>query len=305
MPQKFEVHILGCGSALPTRKHLPSCQVVDVRDKLLLLDCGEGAQLAWRKTGLNWQKISHIFLTHAHGDHVFGLPGLISTMGLLGRTAPLFVHGPSTLQPFIQCVVEQFCTNLDYEIHFEPVDSTRHQIIFEDRSMKVWSLPLQHRVPCCGYLIQEKPGLPHILRKMIDFYNIPTWAINHIKAGEDWKTETGAVIPHERLTTPPDPVRSYAYCSDTMPTADLTEWLRGVDLLYHEATYADDDIDQAQRYGHSTARQAATVARAANVKKLLLGHFSARYDDENVLLEEAKSIFQNAFLAHEELRITP
>ena len=303
--QKFEIHIIGCGSALPTRKHLPSCQVVDVRDKLLLLDCGEGAQLAWRKTGLSWQKITHIFLTHAHGDHVFGLPGLISTMGLLGRTAPLFVHGPATIQPFIQCIVDSFCANLDYEIHFEAVDSTRHQIVFEDRSMEVWTLPLQHRVPCCGYLIKEKPGQPHIRREMIDFYGIPTWAINRIKAGEGWTTADGEVIPHERLTAPADPVRSYAYCSDTMPAPLLTEWLHDVDLLYHEATYANAEIDHAQRYGHSTAGQAATVARDAHVKKLLLGHFSARYEDEDVLLDEAKCIFPNTFLAHEGLKTTP
>ena len=304
MAQKFEVYIIGCGSALPTRKHLPSCQVVDVRDKLLLLDCGEGAQLAWRKTGLNWQKISHIFLTHAHGDHVFGLPGFLSTMGLLGRTAPLYIHGPSQLQTFVEFMKAHFFADIDYEIHFNAVDITSHQLIFEDRSMEVWSLPLKHRLPCCGYLIKEKPGLPHIRRDMIDFYEIPTWAINHIKAGQDWTMPDGKVIPNNRLTTPADPVRSYAYCSDTMPVETLPEWIRGVDLLYHEATYAESEIDHAQRYAHSTARQAASIAREAEVGKLLIGHFSARYDDENVLLEEAKKVFSNTFLAYEELHLT-
>lgn len=304
MAQRFDVHIIGCGSALPTRKHLPSCQVVDVRDKLLLLDCGEGAQMAWRQTGLSWQRISHIFLTHAHGDHVFGLPGFLSTMGLLGRTAPLFIHGPSQLQTFVEFMKAHFLADMDYEIHFSAIDTTRHQIIFEDRSMEVWSLPLRHRLPCCGYLIKEKQGLPHIRREMIDFYGIPTWAINRIKKGADWTTAGGDAVPHSRLTTPPDPVRSYAYCSDTMPVPELAEQIRGINLLYHEATYADAEHELAERYGHSTARQAATVARDAEVQQLVLGHFSARYENENILLQEAKAVFENSILAYEGLQIT-
>lgn len=304
MPQKFEVHIIGCGSALPTRKHLPSCQVVDVRDKLLLLDCGEGAQLEWRKTGLNWQKITHIFLTHAHGDHVFGLSGFLSTMGLLGRTAPLYIHGPSNLQTYVEFMKAHFFPDFDYEIHFHAIDASLHQCIYEDRSMEVWSLPLKHRLPCCGYLIREKPALPHIRREMIDFYGVPTWAINRIKAGEDWTTPEGEMIPNSRLTTPADPVRAYAYCSDTMPTAELAEWCRGIDLLYHEATYAEEERQQAERYFHSTASQAAATAKAANVRKLLIGHFSARYEDENLLLEEAKKVFPNTYLASEGMQIT-
>ena len=304
MAQKFDIHIIGCGSALPTRKHLPSCQVVDVRDKLLLLDCGEGAQLAWRKTGLNWQKITHIFLTHAHGDHVFGLPGFLSTMGLLGRTAPLYIHGPSQLQTFVEFMKAHFLADMDYEIHFTAVDTTSHALIFEDRSMEVWSLPLNHRLPCSGYLIKEKPGQRHIRRDMIDFYDVPTWAINNIKSGEDWTTAEGEIISNERLTTPPDPVRSYAYCSDTMPVPELAEWIHNVDLLYHEATYAEAEISHAQRYAHSTASQAAGIAKAAHAKKLLLGHFSARYEDESILLKEAKTVFDNTFLAQEELCIT-
>ena len=302
--QPFDVHILGCGSALPTRKHLPSSQVVNLREKLLLIDCGEGAQLAWRTTGLNWQKISHILLTHAHGDHVFGLPGFLSTMGLLGRTAPIYVHGPSSLQTFVEYMKAHFFADIDYEIHFQPVDTTAHKIIFEDRSMEVWSLPLQHRLPCCGYLIKEKEGLPHIRREMIDFYGIPVWAINRIKAGDDWTTEDGTTVPHAHLTTPPDRVRSYAYCSDTMAVDGLTEWVHGVDLLYHEATYADAERALAERYGHSTARQAATVAKEANVGQLMIGHFSSRYADETILLREAQEVFAKTILAREGLRIT-
>lgn len=304
MPQKFEVHIIGCGSALPTRKHLPSCQVVDIRDKLMLIDCGEGAQLEWRKTGLNWQKITHIFLTHAHGDHVFGLPGFLSTMGLLGRTAPLYIHGPSNLQTYVEFMKAHFFPYFDYDIRFHAIDASLHQCIYEDRSMEVWSLPLKHRLPCCGYLIKEKPTLPHIRREMIDFYGIPTWAINRIKAGEDWTTPEGEVVPNSRLTTPADPVRAYAYCSDTMPTEELAEWCRGIDLLYHEATYAEGEKQQAERYFHSTASQAAATAKAADVRKLLIGHFSARYEDESLLLEEAKKVFPNTYLAAEGMQVT-
>lgn len=303
--QTFDIHVLGCGSALPTRKHLPSAQVVNLRDKLLLLDCGEGTQLAWRSTGLNWQHINHIFLSHAHGDHVFGLPGLISTMGLLGRTSPLFIHGPSNLQTFIEFMRVHFFADIDYEIHYQAVDTHLYEMIFEDRSMEVWSLPLEHRVPCCGYLIKEKQGLPHIRREMIDHYGIPTWAINRIKAGDDWTTDEGEVIPHSRLTTPPDRVRSYAYCSDTMPVEKMAEWIEGVDLLYHEATYAEAEAALAERYGHSTARQAALVAKAAHAHRLLLGHFSSRYADERVLLQEAQEVFPNTLLALEGLRISP
>ena len=297
--QTFDLHILGCGSALPTRRHLPTSQVINLRNKLMMIDCGEGAQLSWRHTRLGWDKLTHIFISHAHGDHVFGLPGLISTMALLGRTAPLFIHGPSTLRPFIQCVLANFCQNMDYEVEFTAIDTTCHELIFEDRSMEVWSLPLSHRVPCCGYLIKEKPGQPHIRREMIDYYGIPTWAINRIKAGDDWQTPDGETVPNARLTTPPDPVRSYAYCSDTMPVAAMSEWIHGVTLLYHEATYGDDRADNAALYCHSTARQAAEVARAAEVQRLLIGHYSARYEDENVLLQQAQSVFPDTILASE------
>ncbi len=301
MAQKFDVHILGCGSALPTHKHLPSCQVVNVRDKLFMLDCGEGAQLSWRHTGLGWSRLGHVFITHAHGDHVFGLPGLISSMALMGRTAPLHIYAPSSLRPFVQCVLANFCVGMDYDVEFHAVDTMRHALIYDDRSIEVWSLPLQHRVPCCGYLLKEKQGLPHIRREMIDFYGIPTWAINGIKAGQDWQTPDGQTVPCSRLTTPADPVRSYAYCTDTMPTDALPEMIRGVNLLYHEATYADAECAMAKNYAHSTASQAALVAQRAEAGQLMLGHFSARYDDESQLLHEAQSIFPNTILASERM----
>jgi len=270
-----------------------------------MIDCGEGTQLAWRGTRLNWQRLTHIFITHAHGDHVFGLPGLISSMALMGRKAPLIIHGPAQLRPFLQCVLANFCQGMDYQVEFVTVDTTEHKRVYVDRSMEVWSLPLKHRVPCCGYLIKEAPIADHIRREMIDFYKVPLQAIKAIKAGGDWTTPDGQVVPHERLTTPAEPARSYAYCSDTMPVPEVAEWCQGVDLLYHEATFADVHQQRAQEVGHSTAREAAMVAKASNAKRLLLGHFSARYPDEEMLLREAQEVFPNTILAAEGLCITP
>ena len=303
--EPFRVHILGCGSALPTLRHMSSMQVVECRGKLFMVDCGEGAQVQLRRSGLSFEKLGHIFITHLHGDHCFGLIGIISTFGLLGRIATLHIHAPEELRPMLQAQLDMFFNyDIGYKVEFHGVDTKKQQVIYEDRSLTVETIPLNHRMPCAGYLFREKPSLPHIRREMIDFYEIPTWAINNIKAGQDWTTATGEVIANSRLTSPADPVRSYAYCSDTMPVAGLTEWCQGVDLMYHEATYAEAERALAQKYFHSTAHQAAKVAHAAKVKRLLLGHFSSRYEDEQLLLNEAKEVFPETLLAHEELKIT-
>ena len=302
--EPFRVHILGCGSALPTLRHYPSAQIVEVREKLFMVDCGEGVQMQLRRCRVRFTKVSHVFISHLHGDHCFGLIGMISTFGLLGRTAKLHIHANVLLNDMLQRQMALFCHDLGYEVEFHQIDVTRREVIYEDRSLTVETIPLTHRLPTCGFLFREKPLLPHIRREMIDFYEIPTWAINNIKAGQDWTTATGEVIANSRLTTPADPVRSYAYCSDTMPVAGLTEWCQGVDLMYHEATYAEAERALAQKYFHSTAHQAAEVAHAAKVKRLLLGHFSSRYEDEQLLLNEAKEVFPKTLLAHEELKIT-
>lgn len=300
----FNVKILGCGSALPTSHHLPSAQVVEVRGKLLLLDCGEGVQLQLRHQHLNLMRIGHVFITHAHGDHCFGLPGLISTFSLLGRKTPLHVFAPATLQPFFDCIIDSFCVGMQYEVTFTPVDPERCEVVCETSSFRVSSLPLRHRVPCCGYLIEEQPSLPHIRPEMIAEYDIPHWAINNIKAGADWTAANGEVISHERLTRPAEPPCRYAYCTDTMPNPELPALIEGVDMLYHEATYAEADASKATLVGHSTATQAAEIARAAHVGRLLIGHFSARYDDETPLLHEAQAIFPATELADEGLEVT-
>lgn len=299
--KSFKVHILGCGSALPTLQHYASSQIVEFRDKCFMIDCGEGTQMQVRHTHIHFSKIQAVFISHIHGDHCFGLIGMISTFGMLGRTAPLHIYAPAELESILNAQVELFCTGLEYNIVFHAVDTTERVVVYEDRSLIVETIPLEHRVPCCGFIFREKPALPHIRRDMIDFYNIPISQINNIKAGAGWTTPDGDFVPHERLTVPADAPRSYAYCSDTRYLPHLHELIKGVSTLYHESTYAEDNVEKARIYHHSTAAQAAMVARDANVGKLLLGHYSSRYRDESVLLDEAKAIFPNSYLTNEKL----
>ena len=296
----FRVHILGCGSALPTTRHLPSMQVVDCRGKLFMIDCGEGAQLQLRRSELSFNKLGHIFISHLHGDHCFGLIGLISTFGLLGRTATLHVYAPAQLEPMLQAQLDMFFNyDIGYKVEFHPIDTTKQQVIYEDRSVSVESIPLDHRMPCAGFLFREKPLQPHIRREMIDMYGIPVSQINNIKNGADYITPDGTVVPNHKLVTPSDAPRAYAYVSDTCYLPQLAQELKGVNLMYHEATYASDNEAMAAKYFHSTARQAATVALEAQVGQLLLGHYSSRYDNENVLLNEAREVFANTKLSCE------
>ena len=297
--EPFRVHILGCGSALPTLHHNASAQVVEIRGKLFLVDCGEGTQVQLRRSRLRFTKISAVFITHLHGDHCFGLIGMLSTFGLLGRTARLAIYAPAALEDMLKQQMQLFCHDFDYEVDFHAVDTSQQQVIYEDRSLTVESIPLEHRMPCCGYLFREKPSMPHIRRDMIDFYQIPTSQINNIKAGADWTSPDGEVVKNERLVEPADPTRSYAYCSDTRYIPTLHSRIKGVSTLYHESTYGEDNLLMAQKYYHSTARQAALVARDAEVGQLLLGHYSSRYEDEQVLLREARDVFENTQLTDE------
>ena len=297
--EPFRVHILGCGSALPTLRHNASSQLVEVRDRLLMLDCAEGTQMQLRRSHMRFTKLGHVFITHLHGDHCFGLIGMISTFGLVGRTATLHIHAPKELGPILQEQITFFTHDLGFDVKFHPVDTIVRKAVYEDRSIIVESIPLEHRVPCCGYLISEKPTQPHIRPDMLESYDIPRSQVNNIKSGADWITADGDVIPNSRLVTPADPVRRYAYISDTRYMPQLAEQLKGVDTLYHESTYGEDHLKNADKYCHSTARQAAMVARKAGVGKLLLGHYSARYEDEHVLLDEAKEVFENTFLTNE------
>ncbi len=297
--EPFKVHILGCGSALPTLQHNASSQIVELREKLFMIDCGEGTQIQLRRSRIHFSKIIAVFISHLHGDHCFGLPGMISTFGMTGRTAPLHIYAPAAFEPILEQTLSFFCQGLEFKVVFHAVDTTQNKVVYEDRSLMVETIPLQHRIDCCGYLFREKPILPHIRRDMIDFYKIPISQINNIKAGADWVTAEGEVIANSRLTTPAEPARSYAYCSDTRYIKTLHELVKGVSTLYHESTYSAEDAERARLYWHSTSQDAAKVARDASVGKLLLGHFSARYNNESQLLEEAKEIFPNSYLTCE------
>lgn len=301
--EKFEVHILGCGSALPTTRHLATSQVINIREKLFMIDCGEGAQVQLRKSRLKFSRLNHIFISHLHGDHCFGLMGLISTFGMLERTANLHIHCHADLQRILEPQIEFFCKGMPYNVVFELFNPGEQAVIYDDRSVSIETIPLRHRVPCCGFLFREKPTPNHIRRDMIDFYQIPTYLINRIKNGEDYVLEDGTVIPNTRLTTPSDPPRSYAYCSDTCYLPRICEQIKGCDLLFHEATFADADAKRAKETFHTTAPQAAEIAKAAQVKKLVIGHYSARYEDESILLKEASEVFPQTILAQENLKI--
>ena len=299
--EPFRIHILGCGSALPTLKHNASSQVVDIRGKLFMVDCGEGTQVQLRRYRVSFTRLQAVFISHLHGDHCFGLIGMISTFGMLGRTATLHVYAPGEFERMLQMQMDMFCKGLEFAVVFHAVDTTKHQVIYEDKSLTVASIPLEHRVPCCGFLFREKPLLPHIRRDMIDCYQIPISQINNIKNGADWITEEGELVENSRLTYPAEAPRSYAYCSDTRYIPTLHQLVKGVDVLYHESTYDSEHEARAKLYYHSTAAQAAQVALDAGVGKLLLGHYSARYDDESVILREAQKIFPNSFLTAEEM----
>ncbi len=299
----LELHILGCGSALPTRRHLPSAQVLVTKGKQFLIDCGEGTQLQFRRTHLNFNNVQAVFISHLHGDHCFGLIGLISTMGLLGRHAPLYIYSPNELEGLMRPQLDFYCKELPFEVYFVGFDPYKHTCIFEDRTMEVITIPLKHRIPCAGFLFREKPKERHILKVWLDKYQVPLHAIPALKAGEDYVTSDGLCIPNSSLTKAPTAPKSYAYVSDTAYHPSIIPIIKEVDLLYHEATFGNDEADKAVTTFHSTAEQAGRIAKDAGVKHLLIGHFSARYTDESCLLEEARKEFEAVTLAQEGMKL--
>ncbi len=224
---------------------------------------------------------------------------MLSTFGLLGRTSTMHVYGEPALGNILQGQMKAFCRDLGYEVEFHPIDTTRQCVIYDDRSLTVETIPLNHRLPCAGFLFREKPTLPHIRRDMLECYDIPVSQIQNIKNGMDFVQPDGTVISNDRLVSPADAPRSYAYVSDTKYLPSLAGQLKGVNTLYHETTYGDDNLAMAEKYHHSTARQAAQLASDASVGKLLMGHYSSRYDDEQVLLRQAQEVFPNSFLTKE------
>lgn len=301
--EKFQVTILGCGSATPSPKHYTSSQVVEVRGKLFMVDCGEGTQIQLRRSRVAFARINHIFISHLHGDHCFGLLGMISSFGLLGRTSPLYIHAPQELENMLVREMDFYCRDLEYKVVFQGFDPGTTGTVYQDRSITVTAFPLKHRVPCAGFLFRENPTADHLNRSAADYYGVPQWDFNRIKEGGDFTLPDGTVIPHERLTTPSGPVRSYAYCCDTAYNPSMLPIIKEANVIYHDSTYAEQDKDRANKHFHSTAADAARIALQANAGSLVLGHFSARYPDETILLDEAKQIFSNTILAKENLTI--
>ncbi len=285
-----------------TPRHQPSCQVLNVRDNLAMIDCGEGAQLAVRRMGLKLMRLNHIFISHLHGDHCFGLPGLVSTMALLNRTNSLTIHTFKDGAELFGQMLDYFCRERPFEVRFNVID-THKRVIWEDNAMTVTSFPLVHRVPAVGFLFREKPKMRHIIGDEVRRLGIPHYAMNSLRQGQDWITPEGGIIPNDQLTTPADHAISYAYCSDTKYSKRVIKHVEGVDWLYHEATYDDSLRIKAHKRYHSTALEAATVAREAGVRQLILGHFSKRYLDDTILLNEAQTVFPATRLANEGLTI--
>ncbi len=295
----FSVTILGCSSALPTANRFPSAQLVSVRNHHFLVDCGEGAQMQLRRYGIGFSRINHILISHLHGDHLFGLFGLLSTMSMLGRKTPLHIFAPAGLQQILDEHFAHFGDGMTYAPVVHELNAERQEVVVESHSLTITAFPLYHRVPTCGFLFREKTPPLNIRKELIEKYGLSLRDIVAIKNGADHALPDGRLVPNAELTYQPFAPRSYAYCSDTMYHEAVAQAVRGVDLLYHEATFAQAMHDFAVERGHSTALQAAQIARMAEVKQLILGHFSSRYKSTEVLLHEAQSVFADTQLAEE------
>ncbi len=300
----FSLTILGSNSALPTSDRYPTAQILNVSERFFLIDCGEGTQMQLRRNKVNFSKINHIFLSHLHGDHVFGLMGLISTFGLLGRTRKLTIHAHADLKELLNPQLKYFCQDLPYNIEYKDLSYDEKVIIYEDKKVKVESFPLAHRVPTCGFLFSEKAKEPNVRKEAIFKYNLEVREIVALKNGGQFTDDNGRVVPEEELIIPVPRPKSYAFCSDTKYFRRLIPNITGVDLLYHEATFLHELKNLAKSSMHTTAKQAGVIARDANVGKLLIGHFSSRYKDLDPLYREAKAEFSNVILAKDNQTFT-
>jgi len=295
----FELTILGSSSAIPTSERYPTAQVLNASGRFFLIDCGEGTQIQIRRQKIGFSKIQHIFISHLHGDHFYGLIGMISTFNLLGLKKDIHIYSPSQLKDIIQPQLDFLKAGLQFKIIFHPLNLKKTQQIYSDEKMEVTSFPLKHSIGTCGFLFKEVQKEANIKKECIEKYNIPIPKIREIKQGAGFETSEGVFIPHEKLTTPPPPPRSYAFCSDTAFHPPIAEVIKDVDLLYHEATFTEELKEWAKNTLHSTAREAAEIAQMANAKKLILGHFSARYKTVAPFLEEARAVFPNTVTAED------
>ncbi len=299
----FSVSILGCGAAIPLTHRNPSAQVVNVKEQLYLFDCAEGTQVQLRKNHFRLQKIENIFISHLHGDHYFGLMGLITSLHLLGRESALHIYAYHQLEQIIQMHLHASKTVLRYPLHFHAIDPDRNEVIMENKTVSVSSIPMKHNFPTCGFLIREHQGKPNIRKDFLEGKSLDVSDYGRIKRGEDYIDSAGKVYPNADITLPPAPPRSYAYCTDTAYDEGIIPIIENIDLLYHEATFMEDRKADAEAKFHSTAMQAASIARKAHAGQLIIGHFSARYKEMDKMLDEAREIFANTVLAEDGLSI--
>ncbi|MBQ2018591.1 MAG: ribonuclease Z [Alistipes sp.] len=300
----ISVTILGNSSAKPTAKGHPSAQVVNINEQLFLVDAGEGVQRQMARCGISPLKLRAVFISHLHGDHVFGLFPLLSTLGLYGRRTPLKIYAPRPFGEALEGFLRLFESDLPYTPEWVEVDTTKHQIIFENDTTEIWSLPLRHRVPTAGYLFRQKEPALNVTKYAIERYELDMHQIVAAKRGEDIELTSGEIIANDMLTYRPYPPMSYAYCSDTNYSARLAKMCEGVDMLYHEATYDASMQKMAKLRGHSSTTDAAKVAKMAGAGKLLIGHFSSRYKELEPLLQECREIFPETYIAEEKQTFT-
>lgn len=289
--------ILGFNSAIPTINSAPTAQFLEMEERHFLIDCGEGTQVQLRKAKARFSKINHIFISHLHGDHCFGLPGLIASFRLLGRETPLHIYGPKGIKEMLETVFRLTETHKGFEVVYHELDKNYSEKIFEDNRVEVFTIPLDHRIYCNGYLFREKPKERHLNMQEISKYpEIQTCDYHNLKLGKDFVLSDGYILKNEILTKEPSKSVSYAFCSDTRYFESIVPVIENVDVLYHEATFLHDLKEMADYTGHTTALEAARIARKANVGKLILGHFSNRYGDLSVFTNEARQVFPNTFL---------
>lgn len=297
--QNFELTILGCSSATPTSKRNPTAQLLNIAERFFLIDCGEATQIQLRKFKLKFQRINHIFISHLHGDHYLGLLGLLSSMHLLGRTVEIHLYCPAELQEIIEVQFKHSQSYINYQIIYHPHQYLHNDLIFEDERVEVRTIVLNHRIPCCGFVFKEKPLMANISKEIIHQYGLSIDQILAIKKGADLVSDSGTVITNAQLVVSMQAPRSYVYCSDTSYDERIIEYIKGANLLYHEATFLDEMSARAKETYHTTALQAGTMAKKAGVQQLMIGHYSARYKDLQPLLDEARSVFDNTILAIE------
>lgn len=300
---EFSVRILGCGSAMPTIDKNPTSQIIIYNTNYYLIDCGEGTQLQIRKYKISLLKINNIFISHLHGDHYYGIFGLLSTFNMLGRTNQLNIFGPKELKNIYEFIIKSNNDELQYKINFVPLNNKSKELIFSDKYLDIFSFPLKHSKAVWGFLFSEKKKDFNIKKELIEKYSLSIRDIVNIKKGEDFLTEKGEIIKNEILTIPSPKTRSYAFCTDTLPLKKLKSIIYKINLLYHETTYANNNKILAKKTFHSTAQQAAEIAKLCEVENLLMGHYSSRYEDLSLLLSEAKNIFENSILSHDGLKI--